>query len=90
MMARNMQTSPVQAEGVVVTPIRLEDGNTGLFAYFKAAFVDIDECDCLAFGALGVEMIDTLKECDKITVSGALYCDSNDRKSLYIFDIEKT
>ena len=84
-----MHSSPVIADGVVVTPLRLEDSSTGLFAHFKAAFAGIDECECLAFGALGIDMIDTLNESDHISVEGILYRDSNNRKSFYIFEIEK-
>ena len=84
-----MHPSQVTTEGVVVTPLSLEDGSKGLFAHFKAVFNEIDECDCLAFGRLGIEVIGTLKERDKILVRGALYCGSSNSRSLCIFEIDK-
>jgi len=88
-MNNDMHHSNVTTEGIVVTPLRMEDSCNGLFAYFKATFDGIEECDCLAFGELGVEMNRTFQQSDKIIVKGALYCDGNNRRSLYIFDIEK-
>lgn len=84
-----MHHSHVTTEGIVVTPLRMEDSCNGLFAYFKATFEGIEECDCLAFGNLGIEMKRTFHESDKIVVNGALYCDGDNRRALYIFDIEK-
>ena len=84
-----MNHSHVSTEGIVVTPLKMVNSCNGLFAYFKATFEGIEECECLAFGNLGVEMSQTLHESDKIIVDGALYSDGNNRRSLYIFDIAK-
>lgn len=81
-----MHALAVKTDGVVVSPLQLIDKNTGLYAHFKAFLNGIDECDCLVFGLLGIEIMRVLSVSDQLELEGMLYILPDNSRRLYVFE----
>lgn len=79
-----MYALAVKTDGVVVSPFQLVDEKTGLYAQFKAFLNGIDECDCLAFGLLGIEIMRVLSVSDRLELEGVLYTLPDNSRRLYV------
>lgn len=85
-----MYGSTVETKGVVVSPLSLIHEKTGLYAQFNAVLHGFDECECLVFGLLGIEIMSTLRMSDRLSLEGMLFIRPDDSKRLYVFDCVKT
>lgn len=81
-----MHALAVKTDGVVVSPLQLIDEKTGLYVHFKAFLNGIDECDCLAFGLLGIEIMRVLSVSDQLELEGMLYILPDNSRRLYVFE----